>query len=286
MKFDAAAEAEIDELNEWFQQNPKLPKEIDRILLKRFYRCMYGDIKGAKKLIKINYSMRNKHSHIFLERDPTDADSKQTFDYADLIPLPGLTPEGYKVSCYRLVDFDPAKVNHTADTKAFFMVSDCRFNTYDGFASDEENVETFANGDVQIFDMNGYTLKHLSRMTFSTLRIYMAFLQEALPVHLKAIHIINCPPYLDKVVSIMKPFISSEVFKLIRFHTVSLDSLYEHVPRSILPEEYGGTGGKIADLKAILLSELAHKRDYLMDPSHWKIEADKENAERRRWLFK
>lgn len=28
MKFDAAEEAEIDELYEWFQQNPKLPKEI------------------------------------------------------------------------------------------------------------------------------------------------------------------------------------------------------------------------------------------------------------------
>lgn len=155
----------------------------------------------------------------------------------DLVPLPGLTPEGYKVSCYRMVDMDPGRVcniilyiinnilivcifvlpqvNHTADTKAFFMVSDCRFNMYDGVISTEGHLETFASGEVQIFDMNGYTLKHLSKMTFSTLRIYMAFLQEALPVHLKAIHIINCPSYLDKIVSIMKPFISREVFKLV-----------------------------------------------------------------------
>uniref|UniRef100_A0A0K8WFM8 Alpha-tocopherol transfer protein-like n=1 Tax=Bactrocera latifrons TaxID=174628 RepID=A0A0K8WFM8_BACLA len=286
MKFDEAEEAEIDELYEWFQQNPKLPKEIDRILLKRFYRCMYGDLKATKKLIQINYSLRNKHPHIFLERDPTDADSKQTFDYADLVPLPGLTSEGYKVSCYRMVDMDPGKVNHNADTKAFFMVSDCRFNMYDGGVSIEGHLETFASGEVQIFDMNGYTLKHLSKMTFSTLRIYMAFLQEALPVHLKAIHIINCPSYLDKVVSIMKPFISREVFKLIHFHTESLDSLYEHVPRSILPEEYGGDGGKLADLKAQLLTELSHKREYLMDPNHWKVDKAKENAERRRWPFK
>ncbi|XP_053951154.1 alpha-tocopherol transfer protein-like [Anastrepha ludens] len=285
MKFDAAAEAEIDELYEWFQQNPKLPKEIDRILLKRFYKCMYGDIKGTKNLIKINYSMRNKHAHIFLERDPTDGDSKRTFDYADLVPLPGLTPEGYKVSCYRLVNFDPAKVNHTADTKAFFMISDYRFNMYDGATSTEADVEAFADGEVQIFDMDGYTLKHLSKMTFSTLRIYMAFLQEALPVHLKAIHIINCPPYLDRIVSIMKPFIGREVFKLIRFHTVSLDSLYEHVPRSILPEEYGGTNGKLTDLKAELLKDLSSKREYLMDPNHWKIDEDKGNTERRRWPF-
>lgn len=109
------------------------------------------------------------------------------------------------------------QVNHSADTKAFFMVSDCRFNMYDGNVSTEGHLETFASGEVQIFDMNGYTLKHLSKMTFSTLRIYMAFLQEALPVHLKAIHIINCPSYLDKVVSIMKPFISREVFKLVNY---------------------------------------------------------------------
>uniref|UniRef100_W8C8M2 Alpha-tocopherol transfer protein-like n=1 Tax=Ceratitis capitata TaxID=7213 RepID=W8C8M2_CERCA len=286
MKFNEAEEAKIDELYDWFRQNPKLPKEIDRILLKRFYICMHGDINGIKKLIQINYSLRNKNAHIFLERDPTDADSKQTFDYADLVPLPGLTSEGYKVSCYRLIDFDPAKVNHTADTKAFFMVSDCRFNMYDGGSASSENVETFANGEVQIFDMNGYTLKHLSKMTFSTLRVYMTFLQEALPVHLKAIHIINCPSYLDKVVSIMKPFISREVYKLIIFHTSSLESLYEHVPRSILPEEYGGTGGKLAELKAQLLMELSRKREYLMDPNNWRVGGEKENSQRRHWPFK
>ncbi|XP_067634964.1 clavesin-2-like isoform X2 [Eurosta solidaginis] len=246
---------------------------------------MDGSIEDTKKLIKTNYSMRNKHAHIFLDRDPADADSKQTFDYADLVPLPGLTEEGYKVSCYRLRDFDPSKVNHTADTKAFFMVSDCRFSMCDGDDGSDEDSDMFANGEVQIFDMNGYTLKHLSKMTFSTLRIYMAFLQEALPVHLKAIHIINCPPYLDKIVTVLKPFISREVFKLIHFHTAGLDSLYKYVSRSILPEEYGGTGGTLDKLRAQLLANLSCKREYLMDPNYWKVDDSKRNTERRRWPF-
>lgn len=69
--------------------------------------------------------------------------------------------------------------------------------------------------EVPIFDMNGYSLRHLTKTVLGVLRIYMKFVQEAHPVRIRQIHVINCPSYLDKVMMVAKPFIKGEVFKLV-----------------------------------------------------------------------
>jgi len=43
---------------------------------------MFGDLAETQNLIEVNYALRNKHPHLFIKRDPLDADSKRTFDYA------------------------------------------------------------------------------------------------------------------------------------------------------------------------------------------------------------
>lgn len=81
------------------------------------------------------------------------------------------------------------------------------------------------DGEVPIFDMAGFSLRHVARTVFSSLRVYMKFVQEAHPVRLKAIHVLNCPSYLDKVLTVVKPFIKSEVFKLVSERKPSSHSL-------------------------------------------------------------
>ncbi|KAH8386560.1 hypothetical protein KR093_001205 [Drosophila rubida] len=272
---------DLAELLEWFQHNENLPQEIEPLLLRRFYQCMYGVVEDTKQLIELNYALRNKHPHLFIKRDPLDDDSRRTFDYADILPLPGLTPDKYKVSLYCFRDFEPSKMHHTEDTRAFFMVTDCRFITPD----DAAHPDVLSVGEVQIFDMKGTTMRHISRLTISTLRAYVKFLQLAFPVRLKAIHMVNCPTYLDRIVSVVKPFISEEVFKLIRFHTSSIDTLYEFVPRDMLPEEYGGSAGPLATLRAQTQKVLADKREYLMNPQHWYVEKQEKRNGRSWRLF-
>lgn len=132
------------------------------------------------------------------------------------------------------------------------MVADCRFATEtDGRLSD---------GEIPIFDMAGYSLRHLTKTVLSSLRVYMKFVQEAHPVRLKEIHVLNCPSYLDKVLTVVKPFIKSEVFKLIHFHLPGADTPFKHFPRSMLPEEYGGEAGKMSLLKQHWMHLLEQQR--------------------------
>ncbi|XP_064555505.1 alpha-tocopherol transfer protein isoform X2 [Drosophila montana] len=207
--------------------------------------------------------MRNKHPQIFIDRDPMDASSQQLLQVADLVPLPGLTPENNKLLFYRLIDHDADKFNFTAGIKVFFMVADCRFATEtDGRLSD---------GEIPIFDMAGYTLRHLTKTVLSSLRVYMKFVQEAHPVRLREVHVLNCPSYLDKVLTVVKPFIKSEVFKLIHFHLPNADTPYKHFPRAMLPEEYGGGAGKMSHLKQQWVHLLQQHREYLMDADNWQL---------------
>lgn len=132
------------------------------------------------------------------------------------------------------------------------MVADVRFAT--------EDQGRLSDGEIPIFDMAGYTLRHLTKTALGALRIYMKFVQEAHPVRLKEIHVLNCPSYVDKVMAVVKPFIKSEVFKLIHFHLPGAETPYRHFPRSMLPEEYGGEAGKMADLKVKWMQLLKEQR--------------------------
>lgn len=44
--------------------------------------------------------------------------------------------------------------------------------------------------------------------------MYYAF-QEAIPIRLKQVHVINAPAYISKIHAICKPFIKTEVAKLV-----------------------------------------------------------------------
>lgn len=53
--------------------------------------------------------------------------------------------------------------------KTFFMVGDARL------AKTEANI--IESGEIPIFDMAGFSLRHLTRVVLSTLRVYMKYTQ-------------------------------------------------------------------------------------------------------------
>lgn len=55
---------------------------LDKIFLQRFIYSMYGDLEEAKRLLLLNFKLRNKHSHIFLQRDPLDEGSQKLLQVA------------------------------------------------------------------------------------------------------------------------------------------------------------------------------------------------------------
>lgn len=157
--------------------------------------------------------------------------------------------------------------------KAFFLAADHRFSI-----NDEKLPFGVNDGDVPIFDMTGFTYRHVTKLTLSTLRCYMKFTQEAFPVRLKQIHLINVSPVLSKVLFVLRPFMKAKVRDLLNFHSPDSTTLYEHVPQELLPTEYGGKAGSMCDIKKNFVRDVEKNRDYLIDDNYWKPRDSNNNA--------
>lgn len=59
------------------------------------------------------------------------------------------------------------------------------------------------------------------------------------------------------------------------FYLSADETFYEHVPKDMMPFEYGGKAGKLCDLRELWQQRLKEQRSYLMDPEYWVIDNSK-----------
>lgn len=114
--------------------------------------------------------------------------------------------------------------------------------------------------DIPIFDMTGFTYRHITKLSLSTLRCYMKITQEGFPVRIKKIHLINVSPVLNKVLLVLKPFMKARVRNNLNFHLPNTTTLFDDIPREFLPVEFGGTAGSLAEIKKKFVKQVEYNR--------------------------
>lgn len=176
--------------------------------------------------------------------------------------MPKLSAKKNKIFVYRIKNPDPEKYHFINALKAFFIFADVRMAIE----------ETIPDGEVPIFDMTNFTLKHLTKVNLQVLKKYMVYTQEAHPIKLKEIHLLNVPSFLDRCMQIVKPFMKSEVGKMVHTHLPNSNTLYDYVPKDLLPQEYDGGAGKIPDIKKWWIEKIMEHRDYINDESRWAVD--------------
>ncbi|KAJ3652498.1 hypothetical protein Zmor_018456 [Zophobas morio] len=96
---------------------------------------------------------------------------------------------------------------------------------------------------VVIIDMKGVGFMHLTRFKIGAAKTFLEFLQEGMPLKIKMIHIINSNYIFDKILSIARMFIKSELMAMLKSYPADTDITQfqkEHIPASFLPKDYGG----------------------------------------------
>lgn len=222
-------------------------------MLLRYLKVYEFDIEKAKKLLVINLEMRNKYPIIFEKRDLLSEEIQQALFTFHLYDLPQKTSENHKVSIFRLANDDPRKFD-------FLHILRMASATLDGrFVRVDEG--ELINGDFMIFDLKGFSFKHLVKCAsnLSLMSAYMKYGQEAVPLKMIGNHFINCSPALLKLVALIKPFMNKEVKESLHFHS-TMETLYEKIPKEILPNELGGSAGSIQELFNDWLKVLITKR--------------------------
>jgi hypothetical protein len=101
--------------------------------------------------------------------------------------------------------------------------------------------ETQVNGAVVIFDMDGLSLPQAWQFTPPFAKRIVDWLQDSVPLRVKAIHIVNQPKIFNMVFALFKPFFSAKLRSRIHFHGTDRESLHKHIAQKSLPKEYDGT---------------------------------------------
>ncbi|XP_039295700.1 alpha-tocopherol transfer protein-like [Nilaparvata lugens] len=260
----------LELLKEWVQKQDHLPYDnIDDHLLSRFLHCSNNSIEQTKMTLEKFFTMRGDSQEFFQNRDPLLPSIQNIFKIIDIIPLPKTTPEGYKVFVYRLEDPNPDSFNHLDYVRTFFDIADTRIKTE----------KELPSGEVPIFDMTGFSLRHMTRLSLPSLRKQMQYVQEAHPVKLRQIHIINTLPILERVMMMFRPLMKKEVAQMLHFHIPNSTTLYDFIPKEILPNEYGGQAGTLKELKQIWVNKVISEREWLIS-NPWHADESKRAARR------
>ncbi|XP_075979371.1 alpha-tocopherol transfer protein-like [Anticarsia gemmatalis] len=254
---------ELATIKDWLCKQPHLPHDVEDILLRRFLTSCGHSMERAKRTIDLFFTIRANGPELFCKRDPWSAEIRRVFEITDMLPLPIKTKENYRVFIYRLSIPDLEHFNFVDAVKTFFMLADTRLTEDDDIPS----------GEIPIFDAANVSLKFIPKVNLSALRKYMMYTQEAMPIRLKQVHVINVPSYIGKIYAICKPFLKTEVAKLIKFHEPNSNTLYSDISQDILPTEYGGKAGSVDSIKRFWIKKMEAKRDwFLANDKRWAVE--------------
>ena len=67
-----------------------------------------------------------------------------------------------------------------------------------------------STGHVLLLDLAGLSLGHIARVGPLSLKTFLFYLQEALPVRLKKIHVYNAGQFVNTLMNLVKPFLNKE----------------------------------------------------------------------------
>ncbi|XP_015174061.1 PREDICTED: alpha-tocopherol transfer protein-like isoform X2 [Polistes dominula] len=207
----------------------KCPLENDAWLIRFLRPCKYYP-ESAAELVKNYYKFKIKHSSIYDDLKP----SKETniFQQNILTVLPTRDQHNRRILIIQL----GKKWKH----------NQCSLDEiYKGCVLYLEAAmlepTTQVAGAIVIFDMDGLSLPQTWQFTPPFAKRLVDLLQDAVPLRIKNLHIINQPYIFNMVFALFKPFLREKLKSRIIFHGSDRKSLHQYVTPKCLPECYGGT---------------------------------------------
>ncbi|KOB75034.1 hypothetical protein OBRU01_08122 [Operophtera brumata] len=119
-----------------------------------------------------------------------------------------------------------SRVDLTVAQQAFVMILDlCLYE------------EGTVPGIAVLLNMDNVSLSHLSRVDLTVAQQFFYFLQEGMFVHLKEFHFINAPSFMDKLMSMFKPFMKEDMLRIVHSHQAGSNTVNEYLPITALPKD-------------------------------------------------
>ncbi|KAG5680476.1 hypothetical protein PVAND_009984 [Polypedilum vanderplanki] len=282
MEFKRISEDELKERLKVFKKEisakGNIPENLNEIILLRYLKFFNGNVEKSLKRLIGSMEVRKSYPHIFFNRDTNDPLLGQLSDQVEMVLLPKLTPENNRIIVTRLIDFSTDNLPEMDETLRISSM------IFDIAAITPENNGSLADGEVLIYDLNGLTAKHFTKLSFSSLRGFFRYMSEAHLMRIREIHLINCSSLVDKLVMLIRPFVG-KAMQIMHFHQPDSTTLFDFVPMDVIPVELGGTDESIIKSKIYWIKKTEEHREFIINDEQWKFtdarsdEDEEENIE-------
>ncbi|KAL0849473.1 hypothetical protein ABMA28_013754 [Loxostege sticticalis] len=226
---EIVAEA-IEELRKLLRGETGLVIPIDRDdFLMKFLRPCKFYAESAFKRIQAYYKFRLAHPDQCY--DLTSTSVRAAFDHSIVSILSPRDQHGRRMMLVESARWNPRDVSLTEVFRGVQL----------GLEAAMVEPLTQVNGVVSILDMKGLTFAQIMQFTPSFAKMIVDWIQDCVPIRLKAVHIINQPYIFNMLFAIFKPFLREKLRSRIHFHGSSKQSLLSHVDASALRIRHGGT---------------------------------------------
>lgn len=254
---------DIEYIKNWLSKQPHLIARTDDQWILTFLRGCKFSLERTKEKLDMYYTVRTIAPEFFTIRDPFHPDIQDILKLGLILPLRKTAePDSPRVILARAGVGDPSKFNVFTVMSVNSMVTDILIN------EDDQNIVA---GMVTIQDLKGVTLAQMAQMTPSVAKKGTMIFQEAIPIRPKLMHYLNMPSFFDSLFQLFKSFLKEKLQKRIMFHTSDdMESIYQYVPREILPKEYGGTDGTLQELTDYWKKKVEDYRDWFLEDMKYK----------------
>ncbi|XP_026333792.1 alpha-tocopherol transfer protein-like [Hyposmocoma kahamanoa] len=251
-------------IKDWLKKQPHLPDEWEDQPLMTFLRGCSFSLEKTKRKLDMYFTMRAACPEFFTNRDASRPDLYEILTAKVQGPaLPGITPNGRRVTICRGIHPDLTAQQIVDTLKIALMIGDVRL------IEEKEGVA----GDIYVLDAAILGPSMLARLTPSSIKKFMICVQEAYPIKLKEVHIVNTSPIVERFINFVKPFLKEKIRKRIFLHK-EIKDLYQYVPQDMLPEEYGGTSSTMDALQEQWTKTLITYRDWFISQDPIKVNED------------
>ncbi|KAG6448418.1 hypothetical protein O3G_MSEX005498 [Manduca sexta] len=126
-------------------------------------------------------------------------------------------------------------------------------------------------GFIIIFDLAGMKLGHLSKIDLHVMQQFLFYLQEAMLVKFKGMHFLNAPPFMDKLMMLIRQFMKKELLEVVRIHQIGSDSLDAYFPIQGLPKDAGGQYKSYAECKEEVILKMRANKHYFEEENKKRL---------------
>lgn len=207
----------------------KCPLDNDAWLIRFLRPCKYYP-ESALKLVKNYYSFKVKHANVYEGLKPSN--EKNIFEHNILTVLPNRDQHGRRILIIELGK--KWKHNKCSLDEVF---KGCVLYLEAAVLEPSTQIA----GAVVIFDMDGLSLQQTWQFNPPFAKRIVDWLQDAVPLRIKNIHIVNQPYIFNVVFALFKPFLREKLKTRIIFHGTDRKSLHQYISPKCLPDCYGGT---------------------------------------------